>query len=96
MRRERGGGEASGTVEMKSSAGLSLTIGGASRSLPDVFAGKRIRRAARANAKIRRSAIMATVDSVSYPVSKIDCPHPVANSTYGQSTQPTRIKANRT
>ena len=94
MRRERGGGEISGTAELKSSAGLNLAIGTASCSVLAVFAGKCVRRFAKPKAKIRRSAIKAMVDSVSYPVSKIVWFHPMATSANGQSTQTIRIKAN--
>jgi hypothetical protein len=77
-----GGGETSGAADVKSSADPLKVRRECTRDSTAVLAGIKwaIRLAIR-NAKISSSAIIAMVDSVSYPVSKMDWLKSRANST---------------
>jgi hypothetical protein len=95
MRRESGGGETSQMLEMKSNAVRKAMCESTRDSVEAQSEIKWARSFAMIKAKIRRRAIAATVDSPSYPVSKMDWFQSSANSTYGQSTQTTSTKAKR-
>jgi len=79
--RRASGGELSGIVEMESSAALKVTCESMRDSEAALPGTKWAGRLAIRNAKIRRKAMAATVDSPSYPVVKMDSFQSKANST---------------